>query len=53
MNFDQQCLAWDCSWANFDNLLQMYGTCQCTKNGFWPLLPFLSLEYHDDTSQND
>ena len=26
---------------NFDNLSQSYGTCQCTKKGFWHLVPLL------------
>ena len=39
--FAQQFLAWDCQWANFNNLSQSYGTCQGTKNGFWPLVSLL------------
>ena len=35
--------------GKFDNLSQSYGTCQCAKNGFWPLVPLLFGVSHDET----
>lgn len=37
----QECLTWDCEWANFDNFWQNYGTWHCRKLKFWPLVPLL------------